>query len=92
MKKGDIVFREGDDANEMYIVEDGIIDNFHVGNVVATSKPGEMFGVGSLVTRRNRNSSAVCASDKCRIHMMRADYFFEFMDSSPIMKTLCKLH
>ena len=71
----------------MYIVEDGRVDNMVGDHVVAVTKPGEMFGVASLITHRNRNSSASCAANTCRVQRMSAADFFEFMDSSPILKS-----
>jgi CRP-like cAMP-binding protein len=87
LKKGEYVFREGVSATEAYIVEEGLIDMVLQGHVLATSRPGEMFGVASLITHQDRNSSAKCASSKCRIQSMTADQFFAFMDSSPILKS-----
>ena len=87
LRRGEYVFNEGEDAKEMYIVEEGHVDNFLGNHKIATSQTGEMFGVGSLVTHRKRNSSAVCASKSCRIQMMKADDFFDFINSSPILKS-----
>jgi len=86
LKKGDYVFKEGEESHEMYIVEEGLVDGFLKGQPISTSLPGEMFGVGSLITHRRRNSSAVCASNTCRVHMMKGEDFFAFMDTSPILK------
>ena len=86
LTKGDTVFEYGDDSNEVYIIEDGLMDFVLKDHVVATSKPGDMFGVGSLITSQNRNCSAECATDTCRVHMMKAREFFDFMNSSPALK------
>jgi signal-transduction protein with cAMP-binding, CBS, and nucleotidyltransferase domain len=71
----------------MFIVEDGRVNNILRDHVLATTKPGEMFGVVSLITHRARNSSAACESKKCRLLRMSAADFFEFMDSSPVLKS-----
>lgn len=77
----------GDKSKEMFIVEDGTINNMLKDHVVATTEAGEMFGVVSLITHRDRNSSAACASKICRVQKMNAADFFEFVDSSPILKS-----
>jgi CRP-like cAMP-binding protein len=85
LKKGEVVFRAGDEADEMYIVEDGLIDSLFQDRVIVTTKPGEMLGVGALITHRKRNTSAACASESCRIHTMKERDFFHLMDSSPML-------
>lgn len=86
LKKGEYAFREGDGSKEVYIIEDGLVDVQLQDQVLATVIAGEMFGVASVITNQNRNSSARCASDNCRLHMMKAKEFFEFMDSSTVLK------
>ena len=86
LRQGAYIFQEGEEADEMFIVEEGLVDNFLGNHKIATSKTGEMFGVGSLVTHRKRNSSAVCATKSCRVQKMKAADFFEFINSSPILK------
>jgi len=86
LKQGEFIFQEGEEPKEMFIVEEGLINSFLGNQKIATAKPGEMVGVGSLVTHRKRNSSAVCASKSCRVQMMKATDFFEFIESSPILK------
>jgi CRP-like cAMP-binding protein len=86
LKQGEFVFREGDESHDMFIVEQGEIANLLKDHLVAVTKSGEMFGVVSLITHRKRNSSASCVSKTCRVHKMKAEDFFDFMDSSPILK------
>lgn len=87
LKRGETVFEYDEQSNEVYIIEDGNFDFVLEDHVLATTKAGEMFGAGSLITRQNRNCTAICASDTCRVHMMKAKEFFDFMDSSPILKS-----
>src|SRR4029079_4489934 len=60
-KKGDILFRQGDDADHLYILIDGLIEYPENG---ATSKPGEMFGeIAFFAPERQRTLTARCAED-----------------------------
>ena len=60
-KKGDILFRQGDDADQLYILVDGLIEYPENG---ATSKPGEMFGeIAFFAPERKRTLTARCAED-----------------------------
>jgi CRP/FNR family cyclic AMP-dependent transcriptional regulator len=60
-KKGDILFRQGDDADQLYILVDGLIEYPENG---ATSKPGEMFGeIAFFAPERQRTLTARCAED-----------------------------
>ena len=57
-KKGDIIFRQGDDADQLYILVDGLIEYPENG---ATSKPGEMFGeIAFFAPDRSRRATARC--------------------------------
>lgn len=86
LREGDIVFEEGDEAKDMYFVENGKVDIFINNQKVLTTKSGEMFGVESLVLNRNRNSTSLCASRSCRLHRLSKKDFEVFISSSPILK------
>lgn len=86
LQRGDFIFQEGEEANEMFFVEEGNVDFLKDTKKVLTSKSGEMIGVGALVTHRNRNSTALCASRSCRVHALSKADFFDFIQSSPMLK------
>ena len=87
LKKGEFVFREGEDSKEVFIIEDGKMNMELHGHVLATNLPGDMIGVAAVITNLDRNCSAKCVSKSCRVHMMKAKEFFDFMDTSPILKS-----
>ena len=60
-KKGDVLFRQGDDAEHLYILIEGRIEYPENG---ASSLPGEMFGeIAFFAPERKRTLTAVCAED-----------------------------
>ena len=85
--RGDIIFAEGDSAEGLFILEDGKVDVQVEGKMVFTTKPGDIFGEHSLVLCRPRNTSAVCVSDTCTTHEMKARDFYELYESHPNIKS-----
>ncbi|MDL2228662.1 Crp/Fnr family transcriptional regulator [Treponema sp. OttesenSCG-928-L16] len=66
-EKGEIIFREGDLGDRMYILQHGMIDlkkKVEKGEVVlkTISKPSEFFGEMALIDGRPRSASAVAAA------------------------------
>ncbi|HEY3635487.1 MAG TPA: cyclic nucleotide-binding domain-containing protein [Caldimonas sp.] len=60
-KAGDVLFRQGDDAEHLYILVAGKVDFPEAG---ATIAPGQMFGeIAFFSPDRKRTLSAVCAQD-----------------------------
>jgi CRP/FNR family transcriptional regulator, cyclic AMP receptor protein len=60
-KKGDVLFRQGDDADHLYILVAGRVEYLENG---ASSGPGEMFGeIAFFSPERTRTLSARCAED-----------------------------
>merc|ERR1740139_1989881 len=87
LSKGDVLFSYGEDGKSLYIVEEGEIkikgeNGQHIMNV----QPGQICGEHSVITKSPRNSTAVCASNECRVHEMTAKDFRKIYNSSPDMK------
>jgi len=80
---GDVVYREGDVGSSMFLVEDGIFDVQHDGRTLHTLSTGDSFGESSLLFRRPRSSTVLCASPACTLHEMRGSDFLELLDSDP---------
>ncbi|QQO09470.1 Crp/Fnr family transcriptional regulator [Breznakiella homolactica] len=67
-EKGEIIFREGDLGDLMYILQEGTVDlkkKVEKGELVlkTLTKPSEFFGEMALIDGRPRSASAVAASD-----------------------------
>lgn len=67
LKKGDILFREGDTSDAMYVIKTGTIDITKAKGskdiVLATLKPGEMLGEMAFFDNKPRSAGARAATD-----------------------------
>jgi serine/threonine protein kinase len=86
LKKGDVVYHEGDKSDSMFRVDDtegGELEVLH-GNVpVHKYTGGDSFGESSLLFDKPRSSTVRCVTDKCFIHEMRKEDFLAVLESSP---------
>jgi len=62
-KQGDLVFRTGEPARELYVVKEGEIDIVLDGSVIETVTSGEIFGEIALVDASPRSADAICQTD-----------------------------
>jgi len=77
---GDVLFRKGDPADRLFVVERGRVRFPEIGKVVAS---GEVFGEVGVFARENvRTLSAVCADD-CRLHTITGDKALELSYQDP---------
>lgn len=86
LKKGDIVYHEGDESTSMFRVDDadgGELEVLHGGVLVHKYVAGDSFGESSLLFDKPRSSTVRCVSDKCFIHEMRKEDFMAVLESSP---------
>jgi serine/threonine protein kinase len=88
--KGELLFKEGEEGNELYIVEEGFVDVSVQGRKVFAANVGDVTGEHSLVLGRPRNTTAVCSSNECKVLAMRARDFYSFLDSTPHVKESIK--
>ena len=85
--KGEILFNKGDDADGLFIVEEGKIEVFVDSKKVFCAHPGDLVGEHSLVMARPRNTTARCTmSDGCVVLEMKARDFYELYNSSSQIK------
>ena len=69
-KAGDVLFRQGDDADHLYILVDGRVEFPENG---ATVGPGQMFGeIAFFSPERKRTLSARCAEDSTLLSINQA--------------------
>lgn len=88
LKKGEVVYKEGDLGTSMYRVDDndgGELEVAHGDNVVHRYFAGDSFGESSLLFKRPRSSTVTCVSDSCRLHEMKGEDFIAVVESSPEM-------
>lgn len=63
---GDVIFKEGDDGDIMYGIQDGEIDILCDDKVLETVGPGSVIGEMALVGDRTRSATAI-AKTSCRL-------------------------
>ena len=91
---GDFVFKEGEDAGEMYLVIEGDVEIL-VGNVrVEIAKPGSVIGEMALIERRPRAATAR-AMTECALLPVDAERFEHLVHQVPsfathVMKTMAE--
>ena len=69
-KAGDVLFRQGDDADHLYILVDGRVEFPENG---ATVGPGQMFGeIAFFSPERKRTLSARCAEESTLLSINQA--------------------
>jgi CRP-like cAMP-binding protein len=73
---GQVVFNQGDQAEQMYVVIQGAIDIVANGNVVATAGPGEAFGEMALIENMPRSATAVAQVDSQVLPLDRRRFLF----------------
>eukprot|EP00429_Kryptoperidinium_foliaceum_P002198 CAMPEP_0176007262 /NCGR_PEP_ID=MMETSP0120_2-20121206/3142_1 /TAXON_ID=160619 /ORGANISM="Kryptoperidinium foliaceum, Strain CCMP 1326" /LENGTH=823 /DNA_ID=CAMNT_0017340017 /DNA_START=20 /DNA_END=2491 /DNA_ORIENTATION=- len=97
LKKGDVVYKEGDKGTSMFRVDDadgGKLEVLHGETVVHNYVLGDSFGESSLLFSKPRSSTVRCVSDTCRIHEMRGEDFMAVVNSSPgtaaALRNMCR--
>jgi len=69
-KAGDVIFREGDVADAMYVVAHGAVDIVKADSaVIATRSPGEEFGEMAFFDGGRRSATARARRDSQLIHV-----------------------
>lgn len=94
LKKGDILFREGDASDAMYVIKSGMIDITKAKGskdiVLATLKPGEMLGEMAFFDNKPRSAGARAASDAEVIALPFAALHAQFKTFPEWLKAMVK--
>ncbi len=90
--KGDVVFCQGDDANEMYFIVSGMVEILHhdageaqkeaVDKRLAVLEKGDIFGELGILLDKPRTADAVAVSD-VRVYKITKSDFDEILRGSP---------
>lgn len=98
IKKGDLIFEEGEITNGIYCVKDGVcklskLSSNGKDQIVKLVKPGELLGQRSMISEEPANLSAVALEDMevCFIPKTEIIQFFNQNNqfSMSVMKTIC---
>jgi len=87
--RGERVFDEGDDGDQLYVILDGKIKLTRTAadgreNLLSVLGPGEMFGELSLFDPRPRTASAIAVTDS-RLAGLSHDYLRQWLSGRPEM-------
>jgi CRP-like cAMP-binding protein len=80
---GATIFKAGDDAREMFVVESGEVDLIVNGEIVETVGPDGFFGELALIDDSTRSADAVARSD-CRLLTLTRHRFLFMVDEIPL--------
>lgn len=81
-EEGTVIFVEGQDAREMYVVRDGTVSLRKAGELIKTLDPGEVFGEMALIDHAPRTATAV-AGPGCRVTVIDEASFQELVKKIP---------
>jgi serine/threonine protein kinase/CRP-like cAMP-binding protein len=83
--RGECCFKEKDEGNSMFTVQEGggefrvVMGGVECGKL----KAGDMFGETALLMHRPRSATVECVSDECKVLEMRGKDFLELLSTSP---------
>ncbi len=79
-KKGDVVLRNHDKSDGMYIIKSGTVDIEREGKLLATMKDGDFFGAMSLMLHEKRSADVIVTSDVLLAYFLSEDVYEEVKD------------
>ncbi len=79
---GEIILREGEEGDALFVVESGKVQVQAGGTVLAELGPGDHFGEIALVTGGRRTADVVSASGATVLRLSRDDYL-EYLEALP---------
>ena len=97
-RKGDVIFREGDMGDNMYIIQSGAVEISQTKDghkhVLAILESGNFFGEMALIDSRPRSATATAIS-RSRLLLLTRDTLMERVRQDPgvvihLLNTLCK--
>ena len=85
--RGDTLFREGEDAHEMYIITSGRVQVALQGkdgrvHTIGQRGAGEVCGETSCLSHKPRNSTVTCVSDECVVFCISREDFISLVRGS----------
>jgi len=84
--KGDCIYEQFEEGDDIFLLEEGVINIDVDGQSVYTVRAGELLGEYSTIFGRPRNTSARCVSDQCKVEVMELKYFDKMMKDNPYIR------
>lgn len=82
LRAGEVLFREGDEAREMYVLLSGAMDIAVHGRAIETVQPGDGLGILSLLDGQPRSATAT-AAEACEVAALDERVFRFVVESTP---------
>jgi len=79
---GEVIFCEGDEGHEMYVVLEGEVEIIHKDRVLLSVKTGEFFGEMAIIDSAPRSADAV-AKTKCKLAVVNEKRFLFLVQETP---------
>ena len=74
LKPGETIFKEGDTAKELYVIQSGQVE-IQLGNrLLETLEPNDLFGEMALIDGGPRSASAIAKTDVALVPMSKKDF------------------
>lgn len=80
---GELLYREGDQADYMYGIIEGEIELVHQGKVFETLTAGNVFGVGGILEVGSRRTDAIAKTD-CKLAYLNQKHFLFAVQETPM--------
>ncbi len=87
-QEGDIIYREGEHANAMYVVINGEVRLHRGDQEVLIAKPKSAFGVWALFEEEERVVTAACITDSRILCLEKNDFHDLLSDHSEITRSV----
>ncbi len=88
-KKGDIIFRQGDEGDNFYLIERGRVEVVRwedgQSKIINVLREGNLFGEKALIERTVRFADIVCSTD-CHVFSLSKDAFDGLLEMSPRLR------
>ena len=82
LRPGEILFRQGDEGRDMFVLLDGQVDIVALEQVIETVKPGDALGILSVLDGQRRSATATALTD-CELAVLDARVFRFLVESTP---------
>ncbi len=83
VKKGALLFREGDPGDNLYLIKSGSVALSRRGQAVELIGPGEACGVLAILDQRPRELTAVAAQD-CELRVLAGEDLLQLLTDRPL--------
>ncbi|MGG1551444.1 MULTISPECIES: Crp/Fnr family transcriptional regulator [Paenibacillus] len=93
VKKGSILFLEGDEGGEFFLIKSGVVKIYRLDEykeiILALFRDGDFFGEMSLIGKVQTRSATAETLEPCTFYVLKHSVFSQYLEKSP--KLLFKL-